>query len=197
MPQMIRSSIMDPLLNFKFLVSWQNDSGDLTVVAGVSKIGPLTRSTEVAKYREGGAPTQERKIPGQTTYSDVKLERGIIMDVAFEQWVNKIWDYNNSGTLGQNQSLRDFRRTLKIDLCNQAGQIMNSYYVYNCWPSEYTSLPELNGQDGATVAIESMTLQNEGWVRDDTFTAPAVPDGLAQFLTPTSPTIDGVTPPSG
>ena len=75
-PTNVRSSIMDPLLNFKFLVSWDID-GSLTVVAGVSKIGPLARSTEVADYREGGAPQGTRKIPGQTSYDEITVERGI------------------------------------------------------------------------------------------------------------------------
>ena len=148
MPQNIRSAIMDPLLTFKYLVSWTDDGGSFSVVAGVSKIGPLTRSTESAPYREGAAPTMTRQIPGQTKYSEVKLERGIILDVAFEQWVNKVWYYNNSGALGSNVSLKDFRKDLKIELCNQAGQIMNTYYVYNCWPSEYTALPELDASAG-------------------------------------------------
>lgn len=195
MPQNIRSAIMDPLLTFKYLVSWTDDGGSFSVVAGVSKIGPLTRSTESVDYREGAAPTMTRKIPGQTKYSEVKLERGLILDVGFEQWVNKVWYYNNSGALGSNVSLKDFRKDLKIELCNQAGQIMNTYYVYNCWPSEYQALPELDASAGATVAIESMTLQNEGWIRDDTFTAPAVPDGYASYAEPASPTIDGVAEP--
>ncbi|MEM8934238.1 MAG: phage tail protein, partial [Acidobacteriota bacterium] len=75
-------------------------------------------------------------------------------------------------------------------------QIMNTYYAYNCWPSEYTALPELDASQGAQVAIESMTLQNEGWIRDDTFTAPDVPDGYASYAEPASPTIDGVAEPS-
>jgi hypothetical protein len=43
-------------------------------------------------------------------------------------------------------------------------------------PSEYTALPELDASDNG-VALESMTLLNEGWQRDDTFTAPAPVDG--------------------
>ena len=187
----VRSSIMDPLLNFKFIVSW-DIGGSLTVVAGVSKIGPFARSTEVAEYREGGAPQGTRKIPGQTKYDEITVERGIILDIAFEQWANKVWYYQNSGKLGTEVSLKDFRKTLKVDLCNQAGQIMNSYYIFNCWPSKYTILPELDAQAGNTVALESMTLQNEGWARDPDVKGPEYPS----FSEPSSPTIAGVTPPA-
>jgi len=193
-PQSIRSSIMDPLLNYRFIVSWGPSSGgNLTVVAGVSKIGPLSRSTEKVEYREGGASQHTRVIPGQTKYDEITLERGIILDIAFDQWANQMWYYQNSAALGNLVSLKDFRKTLKIDMCNQAGQIMMSYFVFNCWPSKYQAMPELNAQDGATVALETLTLQNEGWVSSyvatDTSKYPSV-------LEPTTPTIAGVSPPS-
>ena len=193
-PKSIRSKMMDPLLNFKFLVSWgPSDGGDLKVVAGVSKIGPLSRSTEQVEYREGGAPTGTRKIPGQTKYDEITLDRGIILDTAFEQWANKLWYYQNTDKLGNEVSLKDFRKTVKIDMCNQAGQIMLSYYVFNAWPSKYQSMPELNAQDGATVALETMTLQNEGWVVTYAVTDTSK---YPEVTKPTSPTQPAVSPPS-
>ena len=39
----------DPYKNFKFLVLW-----DGRTVAGISKISPLKRTTEVVKHRSGG-----------------------------------------------------------------------------------------------------------------------------------------------
>jgi phage tail-like protein len=195
-PQSISPTIMDPLLNFKFIVSWGPASGgNLSVVAGVSKVGALSRTTEKVEYREGGAPTHTRVIPGQTKYEEITLERGIILDIAFQQWANKMWDYPNTNKLGNEVSLADFRRTIKIDLCNQAGQIMLSYFVFNCWPSKYQAMPELNASDGATVALETLTLQNEGWVVtyavQDTSGYPTVTDPSG-----TTPSQPGVTPPS-
>lgn len=169
--------VMDPLLNFKWLITW-----DKKVVAGVSKIGALSRTTEVVTHREGGAPQVSRKIPGQVEYGPITLERGLIIDVTFEQWANKVWWYENSGKLGNEVSLKDFRKDLTIQLCNQAGQIMKQYMAFNCWPSEYTGLPELDSNANA-VAIESMTLQNEGWQRDDSYKAPKPPT----YVHPTAP----------
>lgn len=40
-----------------------------------------------------------------------------------------------------------------------------AYNVYRCWPSKYVALPELDSNN-ACVAIESITLENEGWERD-------------------------------
>ena len=159
----------DPYLNFKFIVSWDDGAGgDFTPVAGVSKVGALTRTTEVVGFREGASPQSTRQIPGQTSYGELTLERGLIVDVAFEQWANKVWFYENTGVLGEEVSLVDFRKTLKIDLCNQAGQIVKVYYVFNCWPSSYTALPDLDS-NANDVALESMTVQNEGWQRDDSY----------------------------
>ncbi len=70
--------------------------------------------------------------------------------------------------MGEEVSLSDFRKTLKIDLCNQAGQIAKVYYVFNCWPSAYTAAPDLDSNSN-DLALESMTIQNEGWQRDDSY----------------------------
>ncbi len=175
---------MDPLLTYRFVVSWDVD-GDLTAVAGVSKIGPLARTTERAEYGNAPGPV----IPGQTQYDEINLERGIILDVAFERWANKIFYYEHTATLGEAVSLADFRKTLTIDHCNQSGQVVDRYYVFNCWPSQFSALPELDGSAGNTVALESLTLQNEGWHRDDTFSPAAYPG----FALPDSPT--GGLPP--
>ncbi len=180
---------MDPLLNFKFRLSWTispkitpgAEGGDTVVVAFVSKIGALTRTTEVVDWREGGSPQVARKILGQVSYGDITLERGLIINTEFEKWANKVWFYENSGktapALGPKMaevSLADFRKDLTIDLCNQAGQIMKQWMVFNCWPSEYQGMPELDGS-GNDVALETMTIVNEGWQRNDAFKAPDYP----------------------
>jgi len=165
-PRNVRNTKTDPLLNFKFLVYWAPGSSDkLTPVAGVSRIGALTRNTESVAHREGGAPQGARQIPGQVAYSPITLERGLIVDLAFEQWANKVWFYENTGKLGQEVSLKDFRKDITIQLLNQAGQAVAQYHVFNCWPSEYQALPDLDASSNE-VALETMTLVNEGWQRE-------------------------------
>ena len=63
-------------------------------------------------------------------------------------------------------SLKNFRKDILITLMNLQGVAVRSYKVYRCWPSAYTALPELSANDNA-VAIQSLTLQNEGWELDD------------------------------
>jgi phage tail-like protein len=157
----------DPYKTFKFRVKW-----DGRYVAGVSKVGSLKRTTEVVEHREGGDPSSVRKSPGQTKYEPLTLERGVTHDLEFEQWANKVWNYGSG--LGMEVSLKDFRKDVIIELYNEAGQLAISYKVYRCWVSEYTAMPELDASANA-VAIQSMTLQNEGWERDYDVTEPTEP----------------------
>jgi len=157
----------DPYKNFKFRVKW-----DGRYVAGVSKVGALTRSTEPIEHREGGDPSTVRKSPGQTAYEPITLERGVTHDKAFEQWANKVWNWGSG--LGAESSLQDFRKDIIIEMYNEAGQLAIAYQVYRCWVSEFTALPELDAS-GNAVAIQSIQLQNEGWERDYSVTEPTEP----------------------
>ena len=160
---------VEPFLTFNFMVKWDN-----AYVAAVSKVSGLSKTTEVASFRSGGQPQTTYRIPGQTQYGPITLEQGITFDVTFLQWANKMWYYPNTSAFGQEVSLGDFRKNIQIELYNQAGQLVMRYNVYNCWPSEFHALPELDA--GANVvALESLTLQNEGWDFDTTVTPPTPP----------------------
>ncbi len=158
----------DPYKNYKFRVKW-----DGRYVAGVSKVGALKRTTEVVTHRVGGDPSTERKSPGQTKYEAITLERGVTHDLEFEQWANKVWNYGSG--LGSEVSLKDFRKDLIIEVYNEAGQIVLAYNVYRCWVSEYQALPELDASANA-VAIQTLKLENEGWVRDTAVVEPSEPE---------------------
>lgn len=161
---------LTPYPNFRFKVKWDN-----AYVAGISKVGGLSRSTEVIKHREGGDPSTLHLAPGQTSFGPITLERGVSYDTAFEQWSNKVFDLANSrGSDGENTSLKDFRKDLIIEVYNEAGQKVMAYNVYNAWISEYHGMSELDGSGNAFV-IQTMTVQNEGWDRDDSVTEQAEP----------------------
>lgn len=157
----------DPYKNFKFRVSWNGK-----FVAGISKVTGLKRTTEVVEHREGGDPSTSRKSPGRVKYEAITLERGVTHDPEFEAWANKVWYHGNG--LGQEMSLKDFRRDLLIELYNEAGQLVLRYKVYRCWVSEYHPLPDLDANANA-VAIEQLKIENEGWERDRDLPEPAEP----------------------
>lgn len=160
---------VDPYKNFRFRVKW-----DGNYVAGVSKVGSLKRSTQVISHREGGDPMTPRKSPGQSSFDAIVLERGVTHDPEFEKWANKVWYYPNNQQMGQELSLKDFRKDIIIELYNEAGQKVIAYNVYRCWPSSFVALPELDG-NGNAIAIQSLTLENEGWDRDQSVTEPTEP----------------------
>ena len=157
----------DPYKNFKFKVKW-----DGRYVAGISKVSALKRTTEVVEHREGGDPSAKRKSPGQSKYEAITLERGVTHDPEFERWANKVWNFGAGS--GAEASLADFRKDIIIDVMNEAGQIVLSYRVFRCWVSEYQALPELDAGANA-IAIQTIKLENEGWLRDEAVTEPQEP----------------------
>ena len=157
----------DPYKDFKFRIKW-----DGRYVAGISKVSPLVRKTEVVIHREGGDPSTSRKSPGRTEYAPIELERGVTHDLEFEKWANKVWNFGAG--LGAEVSLKDFRKDIILELYNEAGQLVMAYKIYRCWVSEFQALPELNA-NGATVAIQKITLENEGWERDYEVKEPTEP----------------------
>ena len=163
----VNAQRFDPYKNFKFRVKW-----DGKYVAGVSKVSGLKRTTEVVTHREGGDPSSSRKSPGRSEYEAITLERGVTHDTEFEKWANKVWNYGAG--LGQEVSLKDFRKEIIIEVYNEAGQLALAYQVFRCWVSEYQSLPELDANANA-VAIQTLKLENEGWLRDVAVTEPTEP----------------------
>ena len=158
---------LDPYKNFKFRIKW-----DGKYVAGISKVSPLKRTTEIVEYRNGGDNSSPRKSPGRTQYEPITLERGVTQDSEFEQWANKVWSLGAG--LGSEVSLKDFRKDIYLELYNEAGQLVIAYKIYRCWVSEYQALPELDANSNA-VAIEHIKLENEGWERDLSVQEPQEP----------------------
>jgi phage tail-like protein len=157
----------DPYKGFKFRIRW-----DGRHVAGVSRISPLKRSTHVVLHRDGGDASRPRKSPGLTSWEPLALERGRTHDTAFEEWASKLWPHQ--GGPGTEMSLADFRKDIDVELYNEAGQLVMSFRVYRCWPSQYVALGELQADDSST-AFESIVLEHEGWERDTAVTEPTEP----------------------
>jgi phage tail-like protein len=157
----------DPYKNFKFRIKW-----DGKYVAGISKVGNLTRITEVVKHREGGDASNTRKSPGRTDYNAISLDRGVTHDLEFEKWANKVWNYSSG--LGAETSLKDFRKDIIIEVYNEAGQLALAYKVFRCWVSEFQAMADLDANANA-VLIQHIKLENEGFERDAETPEPSEP----------------------
>jgi phage tail-like protein len=168
MPQFtVNPSRFDSYKNFKFRVKW-----DGRYVAGVTRVSALRRVTEVVVHREGGDPSTVRKSPGQTRYDPIILERGVTHDREFEEWANSVWRLGSGP--GTEVALKDFRKDIGIELHNEAGQLVIAYRVYRCWVSEFQALPDLDAS-ATSVAVQTITLENEGWERDASVVEPEEP----------------------
>jgi len=163
---------LDPYKSFKFRIKW-----DGRYVAGVSTMSALLRTTQVVSHRDGSDPSSSRKAPGQTEFAPIVLERGLTHDAEFEHWADRVWHLG--APAGAESSLKDFRKDVVIEVYNEAGQLVLAYKVYRCWVSEYQALPDLDA-DGNAVALESITLQHEGWERDRSIPEPVEPSLAAE-----------------
>jgi phage tail-like protein len=152
----------DPYKNYKFQLELDN-----RVVAGVSKVSALKRTTEVVKHRSGGENSIDHKSPGRTTYEAITLERGLTHDPEFEAWANRVHHYGGDSLM----DLDGYKRELTLVVMNERGQPVYRYFIHNCWVSEFTAIPDLDANANA-VAIEMIKLENEGWERDLATTEP-------------------------
>lgn len=158
MASFTKNERIDPYKNFKFVVKFE---GRQDPVAGVSKISPLKRTTEVVSHREGGDLSTPRHSPGTSKFEAITLERGVTHDPDFEEWANLVYSTDGDAAV----SLAGYKRNLLVEARNLQGVPVLAYRVFRCWVSEYTALPELDSNANA-VMIESIVVQNEGWERD-------------------------------
>jgi phage tail-like protein len=147
---------IDPYKNFKFRVVM-----DGRPVLGVSKVGALKRTTEVVTHREGGENSTDHKSPGRTTYEGITMERGVTHDREFEKWANMVHPYTGDARM----DLVNYKKDLILEIMNKKGHVAFRYFLYDCWVSEYTAIPELDA-NASVVAIESIKIELEGWERD-------------------------------
>ena len=161
---------VDPYKNFKFRILWDDKP-----VMGVSKVGALKRTTEVVKHRDGGDNSTDHKSPGRTTYDAISVERGITHDPEFEAWANKVHPYSGDTAM----DLAAYKKNLTLEMMNEKGHVVYRYFLYDCWVSEYTAIPELNANANA-VAIESLKIELEGWDRDKDTKEPNEADDVPQ-----------------
>jgi phage tail-like protein len=158
----VNSTRFDPYLGFKFKIKW-----DGLYVAGLSKCGPLKKTTEVTPWYEGGDSSGPHQIPGKTKYDPITLEAGVTHDTAFEAWANKV----NNFSADSATSLATFRKDITIEVYNHQNQKVLAYNVYRCWVSEYQALPQLDAAANG-VMISTIKLENEGWARDTSVVEP-------------------------
>ena len=143
----------DPYRNFRFVVEI-----DGFVRAGFNKVTGIKHTVAVTDYREGGDNEVMRKLPGQSTFDPLVLERGISDDEDFQAWQAEIFSVTN---VGQSGSVEAWRRDVVIYLKDKAGVFVKKWTYKNCWPSD-NEFSDLDAGDSG-ILVDTLTLQNEGY----------------------------------
>ena len=160
---------LTPYANFRFKVKWDN-----TYVAGVMTVSGLTRSTQVIQHREGADPSPIHLAPGQTSYGPSRWDAASATTSRSSNGPTRCSTGEFRSASGEDTSLTDFRKDIIIEVYNEAGMKVIAYNLYRCWVSEFQGMSDLDGLGNALI-LESITLQNEGWERDDTIVDVAEP----------------------
>ena len=75
----------DPYRNFRFKVLINEK-----VVAGLSKMTALKKTTEAIEWWEAGSNFKPLRLPGKTKYEPITMEKGLTTDTVFETWANLV-----------------------------------------------------------------------------------------------------------
>lgn len=181
------SLITDPIRNFRFLVDFiPHDSDVLTVdtaTFGFTSVSGLSVTTDSIPYREGGYNTTVHQIPGQTTFSPVTFQRGVILNTDQNwEWMRQLFATVQGGS--RNKRGGSFRcdidiRVLSHPIPGSAGgsatglgapntgptadddHIVKRYRIYNAWVTS-VAYSDLNAGDNA-ILVEQTTVVHEGF----------------------------------
>lgn len=190
----------DPLRNFRFLVTFTpHDGTTLDTHVGFTSVSGLSVTTESIPYREGGYNTSVHQIPGQSSFSPITLQRGVVLGTQQNwDWMQRLYRVVNAGALADSKSgtVDDFRFDVQIrvlahpmpgsavgstgvatetreNFASENDLVALRFKVYNAWPTAL-AYSDLNAGDNALL-VEQMTLVHEGfnmsWAKDYTASA--------------------------
>lgn len=101
----------DPIRNFRFLVQFEPHATFNNVTwrptLGFTSISGLAVQTESIPYREGGYNTTIHQIPGQTTFSPITMQRGVMLGTQQNlQWMRRLFSVGERDTAATNPGFR-------------------------------------------------------------------------------------------
>ena len=140
----------DPLIGAHFALDV-----DGVVSAFFKEASGFNNSTEVITHQavDDKGRSVIQKIPGDLTWDDITLRRGITDDRALWDWRQKVID-------GQ---VEDARANGSIIMYNTTNDEVARFNFVNGWPSGWKG-PDVSSED-QTVAIEEITIAHEGLER--------------------------------
>jgi len=173
--------VTDPIRNFRFLVEFNPHDPDVltvdTATFGFTSVSGLSVTTDSIPYREGGYNTTVHQIPGQTTFSPVTFQRGVILNTDQNwEWMRQLFSTVQGGA--KNVKGGSFRCDIDIKVLSHpipgssgfAGEgsqtsaddhVVKTYRIYNAWVTS-VAYSDLNAGDNA-ILVEQTTVVHEGF----------------------------------
>lgn len=158
----------DPLRNFKFHViinnpifTAQNTAPDI----GFMSVSGLGMQTDIIAYRQGAYNVTTQKMPGQSDFGPIVLQKGVIAgDSNALNWIQQMFQVQQgSGTWSNDRDFRSNIDILVIDhpVTTPTAAVKAAFRIYNAWPTQ-VSFTDLDAA-GNGFLVSQMTLAHEGW----------------------------------
>jgi phage tail-like protein len=152
------SASSEPASDTSQTVQTANETGSFSVTIGDTTIDEWTRVTipgsrsSETDYRDGD---RSGSLIGQNEYDDLVMER------EFQPGDDQLWAWRTAALEGR---IEDARRTVTVTLQNDQNQAQLEWELTDAWVKEYDTL-ELEGGDYGETAVESVTVQFDGFTR--------------------------------
>lgn len=178
----------DPIRNFRFLVTFKPlvpanatwlTNAPKKVTVGFTSVSGLSVTTDSIPYREGGYNTTVHQIPGQTSFSPLTLQRGVVLGTKQHwDWMRQLFATVQGGS-GSADQTTNFRCDIEVAVLSHpipgsgssGGRTGNStsyddhvamrFQVYNAWPTS-VAYSDLNAGDNG-ILVEQISLVHEGF----------------------------------
>lgn len=175
---MARSSSVDPLEKFRFIVEWSSDGnseGTALVRAGFHDIQMPKRTTNKGTYREGIDPDVSQLFAGLSTMEDVTLSRGLLAGAADKQelykWARSVHkgsptDGSLDVTVARSRpaASNTYRKDITIKMLDRAGGVARQWLLSNAFPVSFVSGSDLNASEDGEKSLEQLTLAYEDFM---------------------------------
>lgn len=156
----------DPIRNFKFLVDITHPEITGITSLGFMNVSGLQVSTESIPYRQGGYNTSPQYMPGQSQFSPLTLQRGVLLGTPQNwNWMKQIFTVlQGTGPTAASSNFRAPSVDIKVldhPVTKGKTPIKMWYRLFRAWPSSWASSDLDAGGNG--FLVESVTLVHEGF----------------------------------
>ena len=118
-------------------------------VFGFKEISGLSNKTDIYEYQEGGENQFTHKLIGQTTFSNITLKHGIVLDDEIYEWRQQVI----------NGKIKESLRNGTITLIGDGWDPDRSWRFFKAWPCKWEA-SSFNGTS-SEIAIEVLELALE------------------------------------